>query len=220
VGKGQDDAAIKLVLGDWVAAANAGDADAMAALFTDDGILMLPNEPSVIGKEAIRSHLQAHFNECGGAGVPRMTDALYQPSADAPASDEELRFDYRPERGTLPLSERSIDRSDDSLAPAFADDELQSRRRHRSSYGLVPAGWIAKGYLIEKASEEVLELEIAGGWAFARCSYAVTLVPRQGWQPAEDRGKSVRIVKRQSDGTWKVYLDIWNSDQSPPGPGE
>lgn len=220
MGKGKDVAAIKMVLDDWVAAANAGDAAAMAALFTDDGILMLPNEPSVIGKEAIRSHLQAHFDECGGAGAPRKTDALYQPSADAPPSDEELRFDYRPERGTLPLSETINDRSDDSLAPVLAADESQSRRRHRSSYGSVPVGWIAKGYLIEKASEEVLELEIAGGWAFARCAYAVTLVPRRGWQSTEDRGKSVRIVKRQSDGTWKVYLDIWNSDQSPLGAGE
>jgi ketosteroid isomerase-like protein len=120
----------------------------------------------------------------------------------------------------LPLSETINDRSDDSLAPVVAANELQSRRRHRSSYGSVPVGWIAKGYLIEKASEEVLELEIAGAWAFARCTYAVTLVPRLGWQPTEDRGKSVRIVKRQSDGTWKVYLDIWNSDQPPPAAGE
>ncbi len=68
MGKAKDGAAIKMLFDDWVAAANAGDAAAMAALFTDDGILMLPNEPSVIGKEAIRSHLQAHFDECGGAG--------------------------------------------------------------------------------------------------------------------------------------------------------
>jgi hypothetical protein len=104
-----------MVLGDWGTAANAGDAAAVTALFTDDGILMLPNEASVIGKEATPSHHQAHFDECGGAGVPRIADALYQPSPDAPLSDEELRFDYRPERGTLPLSERIDDRSDDSL---------------------------------------------------------------------------------------------------------
>ncbi len=220
MGKAKDIAAIKMVLDDCVAAANAGDAAATAALFTDDGILMLPNEPSVIGKEAIRSHLQAHFDECRGIGAPRETDALYQPSADVPPSDEELRFDYRPERGTLPLSEGINDRSDDSQAPVFAVDEPQSRRRQRSSYGSVPVGGSAKSYLIEKVSEDVLELEVAGGWAFARCTYAVTLVPRRGWQPTEDRGKSVRIVKRQSDGTWKVYLDIWNNDQPPHGAGE
>ena len=77
VGKAKDVAAIKRVIDDWVAATNAGDAVAGASLFTDDGILMLPNEPAVIGKEAIRSHLQAHFDECGGAGTPRETDALY-----------------------------------------------------------------------------------------------------------------------------------------------
>ena len=220
MGKGKDVAAIRMVLDDWVAAANAGDAAAMAVLFTDDGILMLPNEPPVIGKQAIRSHLQAHFDECGGAGAPRETDALYQPSAEAPPSDEELRFDYRPERGTLPLSGTANDRSDDFLAPVLAADESQSRRRHRSFYRSARVGSVARGCLIEKASEEVLELEIAGGWAFARCTYAVALVPRPGLQQTEDRGKSVRIVKRQSDGTWKVYLDIWNSDQPPPGAGE
>ena len=170
MGKAKDVAAIKMLFDDWGAAANAGNAAAMAALFTDDGILMLPNELSVIGKEAIRSHLQAHFDESGGAGAPGKTDALHQPSADAPPSDEELRFDYRPERGTVPLSEGINDRSDDFLAPVFAADELQSRRRQRWSYGSVPVGWVAKSYLIEKASEEVLELEIAGGWAFARCT--------------------------------------------------
>jgi ketosteroid isomerase-like protein len=220
VGKAKDVAAIKRVIDDWVAAANAGDAVAVASLFADDGILMLPNEPSVIGKEAIRSHLQAHFDECGGAGAPRETDALYQPSGDALPSDEELRFDHRQERGTVPLSEGISDRSDDFLAPVFAADELQPRRRQRWSYSSARVGWIPNRYLIEKLSEEVLELEIAGGWAFVRCTYAVTLVPKAGWQPAEDSGKLVRIVKRQSDGTWKVYLDIWNSDQPLPGTGD
>ena len=154
-----------------------------------------------------RSHLQAHFDECGGAGAPRETDALYQPSGDARPSDEELRFDYRQERGTVPLSE-------------VAADEVHLRKRQRWSCGSARVSWIPNSYLIEKLSEEVLELEIAGDWAFARCAYAVTLVPKGGRQPAEDRGKLVRIVKRQSDGTWKVYLDIWNSDQPLPGAGE
>ena len=120
----------------------------------------------------------------------------------------------------MPLSGGINDRNDDSLAPVAPADQPQPRRRQRRSYGSVPVGWVAKNYLIEKVSEEVLELEIAGSWAFARCSYAVTLVPRRGRQPVENRGKSVRIVTRQSDGSWKVYLDMWNSDQSPPDAGE
>ena len=219
MGKAKDVAAIKRVIDHWVAAANAGDAVAGASLFTDDGILMLPNQPSVIGKEAIRSHLQAHFDERGGAGAPTEADALYQPSGDALPSDEELRFDYRQERGTVPLSEGISDRSDDSLAPVFAADELQPPRRQPWSYGSARVGWIPNSYLIEKLSEEALELEIAGGWAFARCTYAVTLVPKASWQSTEDSGKLVRIMKRQSDGTWKVHLDIWNSDQPLPGTG-
>ena len=31
-------------------------------------------------------------------------------------------------------------------------------------------------------------------------------------KPVQDRGKYVEIFKKQADGTWKVIVDIWNSD--------
>lgn len=45
-----------------VTAENSGDLDGLVALHTDDAIRMPPNEPAVIGKEAIRTRWQAFFD--------------------------------------------------------------------------------------------------------------------------------------------------------------
>ena len=38
----------------------------------------------------------------------------------------------------------------------------------------------------------------------------VTIQP-EGMDAIKDRGKYLAIVKKAVDGTWKVYIDIWNS---------
>jgi ketosteroid isomerase-like protein len=38
----------------------------------------------------------------------------------------------------------------------------------------------------------------------------------EGGQPMVDKGKYVVVMKRQSDGLWKVAIDIWNSDLQEP----
>ncbi len=60
----QDVAAIKSVADQYVTATNAGDAAAVADLYTDDAILMPLNAaPAVVGKEAIQSASQALFDQ-------------------------------------------------------------------------------------------------------------------------------------------------------------
>jgi uncharacterized protein (TIGR02246 family) len=58
---------------------------------------------------------------------------------------------------------------------------------------------------------------VAADWAFEQLSYATRTSPRAGGDTVEDRGKEVLIFQKQSDGTWKAYMDIWNSDV-PPAP--
>ena len=41
--------------------AAAGDADGMANLFTDDAVLMPPNEPAIVGKRLIRKRFEEQF---------------------------------------------------------------------------------------------------------------------------------------------------------------
>ena len=57
------EAAVGQVREAYVAAQNAGDAAALAALFTDDAVLMPPNAPAVSGKEAIQSYLSSRIDQ-------------------------------------------------------------------------------------------------------------------------------------------------------------
>jgi len=59
----EDIAAINAIPREYEAAYNAGDAAGAAAIFADDGVSMPPNEPAVVGKEAIQSRYQSIFDE-------------------------------------------------------------------------------------------------------------------------------------------------------------
>jgi len=59
---GADIEAINRLNDEYVAAENAGDVDGIMMLYTDDAVLMPPNQPALIGKGAIRSHVQALFD--------------------------------------------------------------------------------------------------------------------------------------------------------------
>ncbi len=55
--------AIKKMPDDFNAAINAGDIDKLVSLFTDDAVRIPPNEPALIGKEAIRGLFQQQLNQ-------------------------------------------------------------------------------------------------------------------------------------------------------------
>ena len=55
--------AINAVREQEIAAFTAGDIDGLLALFTDDGVVMPPNAPVAVGKEAVRSWLQDLYEQ-------------------------------------------------------------------------------------------------------------------------------------------------------------
>ncbi|UCG33482.1 MAG: SgcJ/EcaC family oxidoreductase [Phycisphaerales bacterium] len=127
-----DVAALMRLREDWRNGWLAGDADALAALYADDPVLMPQSQPEVVGKEAIRSLYQSVFEE-------------YTVQGDG----------------------------------------------------------------------ELLEVEVAGDWAFYRSTYRLKATPKAGGEPIEDTGKSLFIVRRQPDGSWKIARLIANSDLPP-----
>lgn len=56
------------------------------------------------------------------------------------------------------------------------------------------------------------EIGVADDWAFARGTYKATLTPKHGGERTHVDGKYLTIFKRQSDGSWKIYRDIFNSN--------
>lgn len=51
----------------------------------------------------------------------------------------------------------------------------------------------------------------SGDTAYTSGSYKVTMTDAGG-ETTKDRGKYLVIWKKQTDGTWKCVMDIWNSD--------
>ena len=56
-----------------------------------------------------------------------------------------------------------------------------------------------------------LELSRAGDLAYSVGTYVLKKNDLQD-NPSTERGKWVLVCKKQPDGTWKVVIDIWNSD--------
>lgn len=69
-------------------------------------------------------------------------------------------------------------------------------------------------YTIEGGGE-LLEVEVAGDWGYFWSTYTVTAIPKAGGDSVTDNGKSIFIVRRQPDNSWKIARLISNSDQSP-----
>ncbi len=61
------------------------------------------------------------------------------------------------------------------------------------------------------------EVGVAGDWAFSRGVYTATFAPKDGSKPIPVDGKFMTILRRQSDGGWKIHRDIFNSSVAPDG---
>jgi uncharacterized protein (TIGR02246 family) len=70
-------------------------------------------------------------------------------------------------------------------------------------------------------SWKATKVEVAKGGDLAYVSgiYEETSTDASG-KRAQDRGKYVEIFKKQAGGTWKVIVDIWNSDLPASSPAE
>ena len=63
-GQNEADIQANIDLGNqWDAAANAGDVESLVSLYTDDAVMMDPDTPAKIGKEAIRTGVQAFYDQ-------------------------------------------------------------------------------------------------------------------------------------------------------------
>ncbi len=63
-----DEATIRASAPAWATAFNAGDADAIAAFYAEDGVLQPPNAPAVAGRDAIRAFMADFIEGAKAAG--------------------------------------------------------------------------------------------------------------------------------------------------------
>jgi uncharacterized protein (TIGR02246 family) len=64
---------------------------------------------------------------------------------------------------------------------------------------------------------ELINVEVKGqgDWAWVRGTYKMIISPPE-MEPITDTGKYIEIRKKQSDGSWLIYRDIYNSDMQVP----
>lgn len=58
------------------------------------------------------------------------------------------------------------------------------------------------------------ELRASGDLGFARGNFTESLVPKKGGDREEYDGKYLTILERQTDGSWKITRDCFNSNAS------
>jgi ketosteroid isomerase-like protein len=66
---------------------------------------------------------------------------------------------------------------------------------------------------VTRCNLEILEIDGRDDLAYVRGSYSMTIEPEGAPGPIEDVGKFLDIRKRQSDGSWKIAVDTFNSDK-------
>jgi len=60
-----------------------------------------------------------------------------------------------------------------------------------------------------------IEIQISGDMAFSRGTYTLSLTPKEGGATTTFDGKWLDIDKRQTDGSWKIYIDMVNYNGPP-----
>jgi uncharacterized protein (TIGR02246 family) len=72
-----------------------------------------------------------------------------------------------------------------------------------------------KQFRIQSYSSADDEVVVAGDWAFRRASVDWTVASTAGGEPVRDSAKYIIIYRRETDGSWRVARDIWNSNGQP-----
>ncbi len=63
---------------------------------------------------------------------------------------------------------------------------------------------------------KIVEIEGRGDLAYVRGEFAMAVAPPGAPGPVKDSGKYVEVRRRDKDGSWKIAVDIFNSDLPPP----
>ena len=59
------------------------------------------------------------------------------------------------------------------------------------------------------------DIRICEGWAFMNVEFARTDSPKAGGNAASVEGHCLMVLRKQADGSWKIFRDIWNEAARP-----
>lgn len=112
---------------------------------------------------------------------------------------------------------RSIDAADPAQYVSFLDDSITLLMPGMAPIHGIAAYRAVLVPLFQSATYHVSLntpslLEIAGPWAFAQYQGYFATLPKGGGDSSVTRNRYVDILRRQPDGTWRVFLHSWHTD--------
>ena len=71
---------------------------------------------------------------------------------------------------------------------------------------------------LDIAIHSIEDAKVSGDFGLSHCTYTLTMTPKAGGETinAMPSGKALTLYERQSDGSWKIIYDCFNSNV-PPG---
>jgi len=152
--------------------------------------------------------------------VPGCTPATEEPVTEAPTPAEDVAA-----INALDEEYEAAENAGDAaaLAALFAEDAIAMPPNAPAIVGSQAIQAWAQSFYDEAVSQLAMstaEVEVAGDWAFARGTYTYTTTPKAGGEAIEDNGKYLTIYSREPGGIWRLYRDIYNSDNPVPGTEE
>jgi ketosteroid isomerase-like protein len=99
----------------------------------------------------------------------------------------------------------------------YADDARVLPPNHATETGREAIGALLRSSgSFQEVRFTILALEGRNDLAYVHGAYQISFTPPGAAEPVGDKGKYVEIWKKQRDGSWKVLLDVYNSDLPAP----
>lgn len=99
--------------------------------------------------------------------------------------------------------------TEDAVAMATEYPALIGKEQLRPAIeGLMSMFELELPYTVDK-------VEVLGDWAFVRSSFQYSMTLKESGKKNTRAGKELDILKRQADGSWKIYIESWSYDAPP-----
>jgi uncharacterized protein (TIGR02246 family) len=137
-----------------------------------------------------------------------------QPSADSHAKDEQAVKDtdtqWAKTAGTHDIDSTVAYYTDDAVLLPPNGPKVTGKQAIRAAWVTLAAPGVALTW-----SPAKVEVSQSGDLAYIVGSYEDSFKDAKG-QPVTDRGKTLEVFKKQTDGSWKVVADMYSSDFAAP----
>ena len=117
-------------------------------------------------------------------------------------------------REALDIEMKAANAADEAgWASVYAEDAIVLRPHSSAVEGRQAIQqWLETLPPISNAKGEVREIVGYGDLAYTSGTYSMTFTIPGAPTPIEERGKFLQIYRKQSDGSWKMTREIYNSD--------